>query len=133
MNATTNHTETLTWTGKTEWGSVGKTYRASFELDGADVSLVIDQPRKGHWTIRGWVGGDFAAYRDGFRTLKDAKVAAQDTVVPSIRRWIADRKQADDVLAAAMSAGAPCTCSSPVHTMNCGIGARPTVIRKASA
>lgn len=86
MNATTNHTKTLTWTDKTEWGSVGKTYRASFKLDGADVSLVIDQPRKGHWTIRGWVDGDFAVYRDGFRNLKDAKVAAQDTVVPSIRK-----------------------------------------------
>ena len=133
MNATTNHTETLTWTSKTEWGRVGKTYRASLDLDGADVSLVIDQPRKGHWTIRGWADGDFAAYRDGFRTLKTAKAAAQDIVVPSIRRRIADRKQADDVLAAAMSAGAPCACSSPVHTMNCGIGARPSTVWKAGA
>ena len=135
MNATTNHTETLTltWTGKTVWGSVGKTYYASFELDGADVGLTIDQPRKGHWTIRGWADGDFAAYRDGFRTLKTAKAAAEGIVVPSIRRRIADRKQEDIAAASTSSAGAPCACSSPVHTMNCGIGARPTTVRKAGA
>jgi hypothetical protein len=74
----------LTWTSKSEWGSVGNTHRASIELDNGDRwSFVVDQPRKGYWTARGWRAdagttgsGDMVFYRED-RTLKGAKAQTQ--------------------------------------------------------
>lgn len=79
----------LTWTSKSEWGSVGNTHRASITLANGDQwSFVVDQPRKGQWTARGWRkdredvaagrtgSGDMVFYRED-RTMKGAKAQVQ--------------------------------------------------------
>lgn len=68
----------LTWTSSTEWGTIGRTHRAEVTLDNGDTwKFVVDQPRKGVWTARGWRNGVFAMYREG-KILKDAKAQSQE-------------------------------------------------------
>lgn len=89
METTPQHEAPLTWSAKKEWGSVGNTHRARITLDNGDQwSFVVDQPRKGVWTARGWLkdredvaagrtgGGDMVFYRED-TTMKGAKAQAQ--------------------------------------------------------
>ena len=77
----------LTWTAKKEWGSVGMTHRAQITLDNGDTwRFVVDSPRKGVWTARGWRAdadqtaagrtGDMVFYRED-TTMKGAKAQSQ--------------------------------------------------------
>ena len=79
----------LTWTAKKEWGSVGMTHRATIALDNGDRwSFIVDQPRKGQWTARGFRmdaqdaadgrtgSGDMVFYRED-TTMKGAKAQSQ--------------------------------------------------------
>lgn len=84
MTETAKNEAPLTWTSKSEWGSVGNTHRASITLDNGDRwSFTVDQPRKGYWTARGWRAdrdttgsGDMVFYRED-RTMKGAKAQVQ--------------------------------------------------------
>ncbi|QBZ73544.1 hypothetical protein SEA_MISCHIEF19_59 [Streptomyces phage Mischief19] len=92
MATTTENTESkihhdgdeLTWSAKSEWGSVGRTYRMSVEVSNGDEwSFTVDQPRKGYWVARGWRGhkslpgaGEFKFYREA-KTAKDAKAQCE--------------------------------------------------------
>lgn len=70
-------TETpLTWTRSKQQGSEGMTHRAEITIDGDSYNFIVDSPRKGYWTARGWNGGTFTLYREA-RTMKDAKAQAQ--------------------------------------------------------
>ncbi len=68
-----SNTTALTWTSSTEWGSVGKTHRATAN----GWKYVVDQPRKGYWVLRGWdADGNFGLYRED-TTMKGAKAQAE--------------------------------------------------------
>jgi hypothetical protein len=73
MTAVLPQAESLTWTATTEWGTVGRTYRA--KSDG--WKFTADSPRKGEWVIRGWGPDEGFFYRTA-RTLKAAKTLAEE-------------------------------------------------------
>lgn len=86
MEYTAKNEAELTWRSQKEWGAVGNTHRSQVTLDNGDTwKFVVDQPRKGQWTARGWryeqgaETGDMRFYRED-RTLKGAKAQCQAQV-----------------------------------------------------
>jgi len=69
----------LTWTGKAEWGSEGRTHRTKATIHGDTWSFWILQPRKGEWRAQGVRESGSGFYSEG-KTLAAMKAEVVDFV-----------------------------------------------------